>query len=289
MLEHRLARAERSGNEARAALGHRVEGVDGAHARLHDARRTRLFAVTAHGLLDGPPLHHRDVVVAPLGIGHDGHGVGHPVLAGRDDALHRVGVGHREGDHDLVHDPLLLDLAQPRRGRDPVAGGGQRRELPFGPEVDGVGDRAAGDEQSVHLLQVVLQTVVIARQQARGERRLEHVALELDAVADLQAAGAVENLHIGRIAYDLDDLGHHSGISRVNVADLVLRHGAVGLDDHDVGNDTVYASRGFHRIFHCLFSISFRPSSASTSRANISRPCAGSRRDQRATRVTRTR
>jgi len=58
-----------------------------------------------------------------------------------------------------------------------VAGGGQRRELPFGPEVDGVGDRAAGDEQSVHLLQVVLQTVVIARQQARGERRLEHVAL----------------------------------------------------------------------------------------------------------------
>ena len=137
-------------------------------------------------------------------------------------------------------------FTSPRRRRDLVAGLGQRRKFPLGIVVDRIGDRTAGDEQTVHLFEVVLKTVVVARQKARSQRDFEHVTLEFDPVADLQTAGAVKNLDIGRVAYDLDDLGHHFGIARPDIADLVLTHGSVGLDDHDVGDDTVYTSCSFH-------------------------------------------
>lgn len=98
----------------------------------------------------------------------------------------------------------------------------QRLELPLLLEVDRVGDRTARDEQTVHLLQVVLQTVVVARKKTGSERRFQHVTLEFDLFADLQSAGRVENLHVGIVAHDLDDLGHHLGIPAVNVTDFVL-------------------------------------------------------------------
>ena len=249
VLEHGLARSERPRDKARTTLGHRVEGVDRTHAGLHDARRAGFLRIAAHGLLHGPFLHHRHLVVAAFGVGQDCHRVGDLVFARLGDALDRIAVRHREGNHDLVHHPLLLHLAQPRRRRDLVADLGQRRKFPLDIVVDRIGDRTAGDEQTVHLFEVVLKTVVVARQKARSQRDFEHVTLEFDPVADLQTAGAVKNLDIGRVAYDLDDLGHHFGIARPDIADLVLTHGSVGLDDHDVGDDTVYTSCSFHCMF----------------------------------------
>ncbi len=242
VLKHRLAGTERTGNEARTALGQRVEGVDGAHAGLHHARGARLLGIAADGLLHGPLLHHRNRMVLAGGIGHDGHRVGHLVLALRHDALDRIVIGHREGNHDLVGYPLLLHLAQPRCGRHLVARLRERLEGPLALEVDGLGDRTARDEQTVHLLQVVLQTVVVARKQTGGQRGLQHVVFELHLVADLQSAGAVENLDVGVVAHDLDDLGHHSGLTAIHEADLVLCDRSVDLYDHDIGDDTVYSS-----------------------------------------------
>ena len=189
-------------------------------------------------------------MVAPLGVGHHGDRIGYLIFTGSGDALDRIVFGHREGHHDLVGHPLLLHFAQPRGGAHFVARLGQRRELPHGVEIDRIGHRTAGDEQTVHLFEVVLQTVVVARKQTRGQRHFEHVPLEFDPIADFQTARAVENLDIGAVAYDLDDLGHHFGITRMDIADLVLAHGSVDLDDHDVGNDTVYTSCCFHRILY---------------------------------------
>ena len=289
VLEHRLAGTERPGNKTRTALGHRIEGVDGTNARLHHTRGARLLDVAAHGLLHRPFLHHRDPVLPAFVVRHHGNRVRNLIFPCRNDALDRIIAGHRERHHDLVAHPLLLDLAQPRCGRDLVARLRQRGELPFGREIDRVGDRTARDEQAVHLFEVVLQTVVVARQEARSERHFEHMPLELDPVADLQPPGAVKNLDIGAVAYDLDDLGHHFGIPRIHVADFVLAHGSVGLDDHDIGDDTIYTSCSFHELSYCLFSISPLPSSSAIKRSNISRPRTASSCVQRATMLTRDR
>ena len=146
VLQHRLARTEGSGNEARTTLGHGVKGVDGTHTRLHHARRTRLLGVAADGLLYGPLLHHRYIVFVAVGVGNHGHRIGNLVLAGRSDALDRIAALHDERHHDLVVDPLLLDMAQPRSGRHLVARLGYGLKLPLAVEIYGVGDRSARDE-----------------------------------------------------------------------------------------------------------------------------------------------
>ena len=120
------------------------------------------------------------------------------------------------------------------------------------------------------------------------EGEITNVTLEFDLFADLQSAGRVENLHVGIVAHDLDDLGHHLGIPAVNVTDFVLADRAVRLHDHDVRDDTVYSSCCFHYLFYCLL-IKSLPSRLVIRRCSISRPCLSSKRVQRATMFTFTR
>lgn len=68
------------------------------------------------------------------------------------------------------------------------------------------------------------------------------MALELHLVANLKTSCAVVNLNIGLITYDLDDLGHHTGFSAINIAYLVLTHRAINLGNHDVRDNTIYSS-----------------------------------------------
>ena len=122
----------------------------------------------------------------------------------------------------------------------------------------------------------------------RAMNRPSIFSRSFDLFADLQSAGRVENLHVGIVAHDLDDLGHHLGIPAVNVTDFVLADRAVRLHDHDVRDDTVYSSCCFHYLFYCLL-IKSLPSRLVIRRCSISRPCLSSKRVQRATMFTFTR
>ena len=64
------------------------------------------------------------------------------------------------------------------------------------------------------------------------------MALELYGVADFQTACRVEHLNISRVTNYFNDLGHQFYIAQINVADFVLRNGAVGLYYHKVRDDT---------------------------------------------------
>ena len=134
--------------------------------------------------------------------------------------------------------PHLLHLTEPRTCAHCVTRFGQRFELPEFVVVDRVGSCTALDEQTVHLLEVVLQTVVATREDTRRKCCLEHVSLELHGVANLQTACAIEHLNVGSIANNFDDLGHQLNIAQIYVADFVLRNGAVGLHHHKVRDDT---------------------------------------------------
>ena len=72
------------------------------------------------------------------------------------------------------------------------------------------------------------------------------MTLELDLIADLQTARTVEYLNVGIIAYNFDDLGHHSGLTAPYVANFVLTNCAVSLHDHDVRDDTRYSPCCLH-------------------------------------------
>ena len=246
VLQHRLAATERARDKAGTAFGDRVHRVDAAHARLHDAEGARLFHVAAHRHLDGPFLGHRDVVVFALGVGQDRHRVVYRMVAFTDDGFDGIFALEGKRNHDFVREPALLDLAEPVGRHHLVAHFGDGGEVPDLAVVQGRGVFAAAEEDVFHRLEVVLQTVVVAREQARAEGNLQHMAVKLDGIALLQSAGAFVNLDKRILARDLDDLGHQPGAAEVDVADLVLRHVAVDSDGHEVGNDAGYNTCAFH-------------------------------------------
>ncbi len=246
MLEDGLAAAERTGDEAGAAFGDGVQGVDHPDARLHDAVGTRLLAVTLDGHLDGPFLGHRDIDVFSLGVGEDGDDGIHVVGSFRFDGFDGVIALESERDHDLVGQPAFLDLAQPVGRDDLVAGFRDGREIPKFFTVQGVGVLAALQEDVLHGGEVVLQAVIDAGQQAGTQGDLQHPAFELHLVAALEAAGAFEHLHGGVFPVHLDYLGHHLDAAQVDVADLVLGHRSVHQDGHQVRDDPRNNTCSFH-------------------------------------------
>ena len=172
VLKHRLARSERPGDEARATLDDRVHRVDDAHTCFEQLVRPRLLLVTRDSALHRPFLDHRYLMLRALFVRQHGDGVRHGILARSYHRLHLICTLKLERYHDAVRLCVLFHLAEPCAGLDRVASLSQRLEVPQPVVVERVGVFAASEEDAVHLVQIVLQPVVVAREHARPERHL---------------------------------------------------------------------------------------------------------------------
>ena len=130
VLQHGLAAAERSGDEARATFGDGIERVDGAHTRFHHLEGTRFLRIAAHGHLDRPFLHHCHFHILAFRVGQRGDGVSDLVLSSSRNTLHSVRPFEVERHHDFVGQPAFLDFAQPVGGHHLVASLGEGCEVP---------------------------------------------------------------------------------------------------------------------------------------------------------------
>ena len=142
--------------------------------------------------------------------------------------------------------PSFLHFAQPVGGNHFVARLRDGSEIPKFLVVERIGVFASFEEYSGHGGEVVLQTVVDAAEKPRAEGGLEHPAEELDLIASAQSAGALEYLYRGFVAIHLDYLGKKIGAPEFDVAEFILRHGAVHLHGHKVGNYACNLSSCFH-------------------------------------------
>ena len=218
VLEDGLAAAERAGDEPGASLGDRVEGVDAPQAGLHDLAGPGFLLVGFHGHLDGPFLGHGDISGLPVLVRQGSHDHVDVIVAGGDDPFDLELSLEGEGNHDLVGQPAFFHLPEPVPGDHRVALGRYRGELPDLVVVERVGVLAPLEEHALHRGEVVLQAVVHAGQQAGAEGDLKHLAEELDLIPVLEAPGALEHLHGGLVAVDLDDLGQQWGAPQSDVA-----------------------------------------------------------------------
>ena len=282
MLKHGLTCTERARDKACTTLSQWVECIDCANTGLHHTRWAWFLGIATDSLLNWPLLNHCDIVLVAVYVSYNCDSVGNLVLASCNNTLYGVVTGHDERHHNLVCHPLLLNLSEPSTSGNLITLLCEWGKLPSLLKIYWIGNRTASDKQTIHLLEVVLQTVVVTRKHTRSQCSLEHVTLKLHLIADFQTASAIENLHIGIIAYNLDDLSHHLGLTCINIANLVLTNRSVSLNDNDVRDDTVYFSCCFHYVCYNLFIISL-PSSSATRRLNISRPTFASSAAQRAT------
>jgi len=225
VLEHGLARPERSRGAERSADRDREEGVDGTLLGDQRLLRQQLFGVVGDGDLDRPLLGHGDVAAFALAVDRDRHHVVDGVFAGGGDRFERPFVLPGERNHDVMGDHAFRHRADAVAGPDLVARLGDRGERPLEIAVERAQVNAALEEKAGFLgqeRQRVLQPVVNLGQEAGPEFDREQFPGEFDLVADLEAVGALEDLEVGAVAAHADDFALELDV--VGVADAGERH-----------------------------------------------------------------
>ena len=194
-------------------------------------------------------------------IGHHRNGVVDIVAALLCEALHPVLLFHHKGNHDLVRLEVLIHLTQPGAACHLVADSCQRLERPLLLLVEREGVLTPFQENTLHLVEVVLQSVEVTFQQSRAEHHLQHMSLKLNLRVDTQAAGALEHLHIDILSHHLDHLRHEAGTVEINVGDLVLGYRSIHFDDDQVGYDSFYSSFCSHIWLLLFVVVTYHPAS----------------------------
>ena len=149
---------------------------------------------------------------------------------------------HLERCHDLQRLAVLFDLAEPVTADDLVAYLHDGLEVPEAFAVERVGVLSALEEDALHLVEVVLQTVEVLAEHARGKLYLEHMACELGHSPHFQSAGALEYLNVDVLTDDLDDLAHKAVAAGRDVADLTLLHRPVYAERYHIGDNATNCS-----------------------------------------------
>ena len=187
-------------------------------------------------------LHHVHFYLFALLVLKHGHHIMYSVLASRDDALHRGKSLHLEGNHNLERLVVFLHFSQPVTFLHTVAHLHDGYEVPLTICVQRFCILTSLEEDAFHLVQVILQTVIVLAQHSRAHLDFKHVACKLSHRAYLQSSGTLEHLNIGILACDLDYLGHQAVSSRLYVAYFSLHHGSVHTDGDHIGNYATYSS-----------------------------------------------
>ena len=164
------------------------------------------------------------------------------ILPGSRYALYGSRSLQLEGSHDFQGLAVLDDLSQPVAALHLITHFGKGSEVPQTFVVQRLGILASPEEYALHLVQVVLESVIVLAQHAGAQLDFQHVAGELGLGTDLQSARALENLHVHVLPQHLDDLCHQAVAARLNVANLALAHGSIHPERHHVGNYATYSS-----------------------------------------------
>ena len=131
---------------------------------------------------------------------------------------------------------VFLYLAQPSTCLHLVAYFYNWFKVPKAFAVKCVSILTALQENAVHLVEVVLQTIIVMAEHAWTKLDFEHMACEFCFGTNFQSACALKDLHIYVLFYDLDDLCHQTVATCGDVAYLALDHRSIHLECDHIGN-----------------------------------------------------
>ena len=137
---------------------------------------------------------------------------------------------------------VLLDFAQPIALLDHISRLCQGLEYPESVVVERIGVLTSFEEDALHLVEVILQSVIILAEHAWAELYLEHVSGKFGFGTHFQSTGTLEHLHVHVLSQHLDDLGHQANAAGVNVAYLTLQHWSVHTERNHIGDNATNCS-----------------------------------------------
>ena len=235
MLKHRFSCTERTGDKARTTFHNRVYGVDYTHTGFQQFERTRFFLIVGHGALHGPFLYHVHPDVITFAIRQHCNGILNAVITFLCNGFHGAHTFLFKRHHDFQRLEVFVHLSQPGSGFHLVAHLCQRHKMPFASFIQRIGILPAFQENTVHLIEVVLQTVVVLRKHTGPQCHFEHMSGKLSFGPHFQSAGTLKYLHVDLGTYYLNHLRHQLVSSGRDITNLILRYRSVDDEGHHVG------------------------------------------------------
>ena len=242
MLQDCLTGTERSRDKSRTTFYNRVHCIDNTHTRFQQTIWTRFFLIIRHRLLHRPFLNHVYRNFLAVLIYQYGHSIFDGIITLSHNRLHLAGSLQLERSHDLQRLVIFLHLTQPSGSDDLVSGLCQWCEVPFLFFIQRISILTSFQENTLHLVEVVLQTVIILRKHTRSQCHFRHVSGKLSLCTHLQSTCAFKNLYIYILAYHLDYLSHQPVTSGKNVAYFILSYRSIHGQRYHVGNNSQYSS-----------------------------------------------
>ena len=163
MLKHRLTRTERTGDKSRTAFYNRINGVNHTYTRFQQFERTRFFLIVRHGTFHRPFLNHIHLDIITFLVSQNGNCILNTIITLFHDRLHGTYTLLLERNHNLQWLKVLIHLSQPCSGFHLVANLCQRYKMPFTSFIQRIRVLSALQENAIHFIKVILQTVIVFR------------------------------------------------------------------------------------------------------------------------------
>ena len=163
VLKHRLTCTEGAGDKSCTTFHNRVQRIDYTYTGFQQFERTRLFFVIRHSPFHRPFLNHRYRDVISFFICQDSNGIFYLIISFRHNGLYGSRSVHSKRSHNFQRLEVFVHLSQPCGSYDFITGFHHRNKMPYTFFIQRICILSSFQENTVHLVKVVLQTIVVLR------------------------------------------------------------------------------------------------------------------------------
>ena len=234
MLEHRFTCTERSGNKSCTSLYYRIDRINHTYAGFQQFERARFFFIIRHGTFHRPLLNHIYLNFIPFFISQDSNCILNAVITFLNNRLDSAYSFLFKRDHDFQWLEIFIYLTQPCCRFHLISDFSQRYKMPFAFLIQRIRVLSAFQKNTIHLVEVILQTIVVFRKHTRTQCHFKHVSSKLCFGSYFQSASAFKHLHINLSAYHFNNLRHQSVSASRDITNLVLCHRTVNGEGYHI-------------------------------------------------------
>ena len=254
VLKHSLTGTERTRDKTSTTFYNRIYSIDYTNTCFQQFKWTWFFLIVGHRLLYRPLLNHVHRNIVAFLVSQHYYCIFNGIFTGSHDRLYLISTLQLERYHNLQRLVIFFYLTQPRRWTYFITYLYQWFEMPLAFLIQRISVLTALQEHAVHLVEVILQTIVVFRQHTRTQSHFEHVSCKFGFGTYLQSTCTFEHLNIYVAAYHLDYFRHQTVAAGQNVTDFILGYRTIHGKCNHVGNYATNSSFCCHILFSYLFS-----------------------------------
>ena len=163
MLKHCLACTERTGDKSRTTFYNRVQRINNTYTGLQQFERTRFFFIIRHSPFHRPFLNHSHRNVISFLVCQNSNCIFYFIIPFGHNRFDGSRSIHSKRSHNFQRLEVFIHLSQPCGSHHFITGAHHRNKMPYTFFIQRICILSSFQENTVHLVKVVLQTVIVFR------------------------------------------------------------------------------------------------------------------------------